>query len=58
MPIANDTMNKVLIIYDDATEVILNASDIHPVVLDEIREHGYAEYMFENGTFATLVAYK
>ena len=50
-------MNKVKIIYENATTVIINSSEIHPVLLEEIRINGYVEYMFENGTFATLVAF-
>lgn len=48
-------MNMLIIIkYDNNKTIIVNANTIHPAILQEIKTYGHADYMFDDGTFATL----
>ncbi len=33
---------------------VIEASMLHPYILDEIRVHGFADYMFADGTLCTI----
>ncbi len=48
-------MNTLIIIkYDNNKTIIVKANTIHPAILQEIETYGCADYMFDDGTFATL----
>jgi len=42
------------IVYESGETCFIDATILHPYVLEEIRLNGYANYMFNNGTLCTL----
>ena len=46
----------IKIIYENNKTIVVNSSTIHPAILQEIYICGCADFMFEDGTFATLIA--
>ena len=44
----------IFIKYDNNKTIYVHANTIHPAILQEIKTYGCADYMFDDGTFATL----
>lgn len=48
----------VKIIYDTGKTMVVQSATIHPYLLQEIRLNGFADFMFSDGTFCTLVIHQ